>query len=71
MLERVDIGHPHTTNTVEGCHRVFQHTVGYAHPTNYKLGESIRLEQNYSRNISKIFAGQIQMSQILMQGKAF
>ena len=71
MLERLDIRHPRTTNTVEGWHRVFQHTVGYAHPTNYKLSESIQLEQYHSRNTSKIFAGQIQISQILMQGKTF
>ena len=50
MFERVDTGHPRTTNTVESWHRVFQYTVGYAHPTNYKLIESIQLEQYYSRN---------------------
>ena len=42
MFKRVEIGLPRTTNTVEGWHRVFQHTVGYAHPTNYKLIESIQ-----------------------------
>ena len=48
MFERLDIGHPRTTNTVEGWHRVFQHTVGYAHPAHYKLIGSIQLEQYYS-----------------------
>ena len=42
MFKRVEIGLPRTTNTVDGWHRVFQHTVGYAHPTNYKLIKSIQ-----------------------------
>ena len=50
---------PRTTNAVEGWHRVFQHTVGYTHPTNYKLIESIQLERYYSRNMkTKIDAEQ-------------
>ena len=48
MVKRIEIGHPRRANTVEGWHIVFQHTVGYAHPTNYKLSESIQLEQYYS-----------------------
>ena len=50
MYERVEIDLPRTTNTVEGWHKLFQHTVGYAHPNNYKLIKSIQLKQCYSRN---------------------
>ena len=59
MFERVEIGLFRATNTVEGWHRVFQHTVGYAHPSNCKLIESIQLEQYYSQNMkTKIDTGQ-------------
>ena len=58
MYERVEIDLPRTTNTVEGCHKLFQHTVGYGDPNNYKLIESIQLKQCYSRNRkAKIDAG--------------
>ena len=37
----------------------FQHTVGYAHPTVYKLINSMRLEQPHTENLkAKIDAGQ-------------
>ena len=58
MYEGVEIDLPRTTNTVEGWHKLFQHTVGYAHPNNYKLIKSIQLKQCYSRNRkAKIDAG--------------
>ena len=58
LFERVEIGHPRRTNTVQGEHGVFQHSVGYAHRTNYKLIKSIQLEQYWSRNMkTKIDAG--------------
>ena len=37
MYQRAELGFPHTNNAVEAWHRAFQHTVGYAHPTVYKL----------------------------------
>ena len=58
IYERVEIDLPRTTNTGEGWHKLFQHTVGYAHPNNYKLIESVKLKQCYSRNREpKIDAG--------------
>ena len=58
MYERVEINLPRTTDTVEGWHKLFQHIVGYAHPNNYELIESIQLKQCYSRNRkAKIDAG--------------
>ena len=58
MFERVEIDLPHANSAVEGCHRVFQHAVGYADPTYYKLFESIQLEHShYVNRKTKIDAG--------------
>ena len=58
MFERVEIALPHANSAVEGWHRVFQHTVGYADPTYYKLFESIQLEHShYVNRKTKIDAG--------------
>ena len=58
IYERVEIDLPRTTDTVEGWHKLFQHTMGYAHPNNYKLIELVKLKQCYSRNReAKIDAG--------------
>ena len=58
MFERVEIELPHANSAVEGWHRVFQHTVGYADPTNCKLFESIQLEHShYVNRKTKIDAG--------------
>ena len=59
MFEKVEIGLPHINSAVKGWHRVLQHTVGYADPTNYKLFESLQLEHSHYRNRKiKIDAGQ-------------
>ena len=42
---------PRTNNSVEAWHRAFQGTVGYVHPTVYKLIEAIRLEQSHTENL--------------------
>lgn len=56
--DRVVQGLPRTNNSVEAWHRAFQGTVGYVHPTVYKLVESIQLEQSHTENIvTKINAG--------------
>ena len=58
MFERVEIDLPQAKSAVEDWHRVFQHTVGYADPTNYKLFESIQLEHShYVNRKTKIDAG--------------
>ena len=41
MYQRAELELLRTNNAVEGWHRTFQHTVGYAHPTVYKLIHSI------------------------------
>ena len=44
---------------MEGWHRAFKHTVGYAHPTIYKLINSMRLEKSHTENLkTKIDAQQ-------------
>ena len=49
---------PRTNNRVEAWHRAFQKTVGYVHPTVYKLIEAIRLEQSSTGNaVVKLQAG--------------
>ena len=59
MYQRTELGLPLTNNAVEGWHRAFQHTVGYVHPTVYKLINSMRLEQSHTKNLkAKIDAGQ-------------
>ena len=59
MYERAELGLPRTNNAVEGWHRAFQNTVGYAHPTVYKLINSMGLEQSHTENLkAKIDAGQ-------------
>ena len=59
MCQRAELGLPSTNNAVEGWHRAFKHTVGYAHPTVYKLINSTRLEQSHTENLKvKIDAGQ-------------
>ena len=61
MYQRAEPGLPRTNNAVEGWHRAFQHTVGYAHPTVYKLINSMRLQQSHTENLkAKIDAGQNQ-----------
>ena len=45
MYERAELGLPRTNNAVEGWHRAFQNTVGYAHPTVYKLINSVDTSQ--------------------------
>ena len=37
MYQQAQLGFSCTNDAVEGWHRAFQHTVGYAHPTIYKL----------------------------------
>ena len=59
MYQRAVLGLPHTNNAVEGWHRAFQHTVGYAHPIVYKLINSMRLEQSHAEILkAKIDTGQ-------------
>ena len=59
IYQRAELGLPCTNDAVEGWHRAFQHTVGYAHPTVYKLINSMRLEQPHTENLkAKIDAGQ-------------
>ena len=58
MYRLAELGLPRTNNAMEGWHRAFQHTVGYAHRTVYKLINSMRLEQSHTQNLkSKIDAG--------------
>ena len=50
---------PRTNNSVEAWHRAFQRTVGYVHPTVYKLIEALRLEQSNTENsVVRLQAGQ-------------
>ena len=59
MYQQAELGLSRTNNAVEGWHRAFQHTVGYVHPTVYKLINSMRLEQSHTENLkAKIDAGQ-------------
>ena len=59
MYQRAELGLPRTNNPVESWHRAFEHTVGYAHPTVYKLINSMRLEQSHTENLkTKMDAGQ-------------
>ncbi len=58
--DRVVEGLPRTNNAVEGWHRAFQGTVGFVHPTVYKLIDAIRLEQSHTENVvTRINAGQV------------
>ena len=57
--ERVQQHLPRTNNSVEAWHRAFQRTVGYVHPTVYKLIEALRLEQSNTENsVVRLQAGQ-------------
>ena len=59
MYQRAELGLPRTNNAVEGWHRAFQHAVGYAHSTAYKLINLMRLGQSHTENLkAKIDAGQ-------------
>ena len=51
MYQRVELGLPSSNNAVEGWHRAFQHTEGYAHAAVYKLINSMRLEQSHTENL--------------------
>ena len=51
MYQRVELGLPSSNNAVEGWHRAFQHTEGYAHPAVYKLINSMRLEQSHTESL--------------------
>ena len=58
MFERVKIGLPRTNNGIEGWHWMFEDPVGYAHPSKYKLIDSIQLENSHSGNMeTKIDGG--------------
>ena len=48
---RVMLDLPKTNNVIKACHRAFQGTVGYIHPTIYKLVDAIRLEQSHTENV--------------------
>ena len=59
IYQQAELGLSRTNNVVEGWHRAFQHAVGYAHSTAYKLINLMRLEQSYTKNLKvKIDVGQ-------------
>ena len=51
IYDRVIDGLPRTNNSVEGWHNAFQRTVGFNHPSVYKLIEAIQYEQSNSENL--------------------
>ena len=51
IYQQAELGLPRTNNVVEGWHRAFQHAVGYAHSTAYKLINLMRLEQSHTENL--------------------
>ena len=58
VYQRIEFGLQRIDNAVEHWHRAFSYTVGYNHPTVYKLINSIRLEQSYTENLkAKIDVG--------------
>ena len=58
VQDRVEQNLPRTNNSVEAWHRAFQRTVGYVHPTVYKLIEALRLEQSNTENtVTRLQAG--------------